>query len=73
MSVKIMGKLYINGQLKLSAFNDKTLQLIALKKGDLVDIVNETSRTFDDTEVHEAGMYHFGIKKDGTVFLIRGW
>lgn len=73
MSVKIIGKLYVNGLLTLSVFNDKTLKLISLKKGDLIDVVNETYRTFDDTEVAEGGIYHFGIKKDGTVFIIRGW
>lgn len=73
MMMRIIGKLYVNGELKFQVFNDKTLKLVSLKKGDLIDIINETCRTFDETEIIEAGFYHFGIKKDGTVFLIRGW
>lgn len=71
--MRVMGKLYINGKLTAQVFNDKTLRLVSLKKGDLIDIVNETYRTFDETEISDAGFYHFGIKNDGTVFLIRGW
>ena len=71
--MKLVGKLYINGKWTHTVVSDKHLQLVSLKAGDLVDVINETGRTCDDAEIKEAGIYHFGLKQDGTVFLIRGW
>lgn len=71
--MKILGRLYVNGKLVYYTHTANTLQLVSLKKGDLIDIVNLTHKTADEAEIDHAGIYHFGIKKDGTVFLIRGW
>lgn len=73
MTNTTLGRLYINGEHIMSVATDKHLKLVSLKKGDLVDIINVTSKTAGEAEITEAGIYHFGIKKDGTVFLIRGW
>lgn len=71
--MKVIGKLYINGRLSQTIYTDKVLRVVSLKKFDLVDIINETGRTSDELLIEEPGLYHFGIKKDGTVFLIKGW